>query len=134
MENYASASRARQEDVRVLRAGTRDLAAVYMVGYVAECQLKAFLRIRGEAFPSSGGAGHDLRALWSAAGFKLRDAGDKGSSFISSWTTSLRYHSDLPSHLDCERFLEGAEAACRLVARRQRAAQTLRARKGRRAN
>jgi hypothetical protein len=132
MEDYASAARARQEDVRVLRTGTRDLAAVYMSGYVAECHLKALLRIRGEPFPTSGGAGHDLRVLWSAAGFKLRDAGEKGSTFISSWTTSLRYKSELPSAFDRDQLLEGAEAASTLIARRQRAERTTAARKRRR--
>jgi hypothetical protein len=132
MDDFAAAARARRDDVRVLRTSTRDLAAVYMSGYVVECQLKALLQTRGRPFPRSGRAGHDLRALWSAAGFKLRDAGGNGGTFISQWTTSLRYRGELPASQDGDQLLNGAEAACALIARRQRAERTRRARKARR--
>jgi hypothetical protein len=132
MEDYESASRARQEDVSILIAGERDLAAVYMVGYAAECLLKALLRVRGKPFPSSGGAGHDLRALWSAAGFRLRDAGENGSAFISIWNTGLRYRTDIPSGLNRDDLVSGARSACTLVARHHRLAVTSKRRKARR--
>jgi hypothetical protein len=120
-EDYAAASLERRSDVRALVEARRDLAALYMVGYVAECRLKALLRTRKRPFPRSGGQGHNLRALWKEAGFKLRDAGDEGATFLAEWTTSLRYEAITPAQLDHERLMKGANAACDLVARRHRA-------------
>ena len=71
--------------------------SVYLAGYAIECSLKAFLQRSGKAFPTAGGAGHDLRSLWSHSGFRLRDIDDESGSksfFIQTWSTDLRYTVD----------------------------------------
>lgn len=81
----------------LLREREQSAGSVYFAGYAIECSLKAFLQRSGKPFPTSGGAGHDLRALWSHSGFRLRDIGDESgakSFFVQTWSTDLRYTVD----------------------------------------
>jgi hypothetical protein len=77
-------------------AGTRErsIGAIYLAGFAIECSLKAFLRMNGIPFPSSGRAGHNLKALWASCAFRLADLGDSTGHrtfFVTDWSTDLRY-------------------------------------------
>lgn len=104
----------RVSDAIAMKNGKRLLGSIYMAGYAIECSLKALLCGRGDAFPSSGGAGHDLSALWKASGFQLRNLNDTNGAkayFIEKWCTDLRYDLDLmDTDLDVSELLDGAGA------------------------
>lgn len=70
------------------------VGSAYLAGYAVECALKAFLTKRGIPRPTSGGDGHNLRALWAVCNFALVDLNDHTGStnyFMTHWTTDLRY-------------------------------------------
>jgi hypothetical protein len=86
---------------------------VYVAGYAIECSLKAYLQASGLPFPTSGRAGHDLRALWGAAGFSLREIGDQRGEkafFVEGWSTDLRYETTSGSTLSGDELVGGARA------------------------
>jgi HEPN domain-containing protein len=106
----------RMSDARVLGEERPDSAGpVYMAGYAIECSLKAYLRSQNRSVPTRGAAGHDLRGLWEAAGFRLGDLkDDQGikTFFIEHWSTDLRYEISTGSPLPTAGLLEGA---CKLM-------------------
>lgn len=82
----------------MLPARSASAGPVYMAGYVIECSLKAYLMSHGVKW-EKGRGGHNLRNLWKASGFKLRDLNDQDGSkayFIHSWSTDLRYEQKCP--------------------------------------
>ena len=98
-------------DARILYDQGRSVAAVYLAGYAVECSLKAYLQRVGRGFPTSGQAGHDLRELWRACGFRLAALGDSQGNrtyFIERWNTGLRYNDTLDTVFDAGVLVEGA--------------------------
>lgn len=97
-EDWIAVARERAADAdALLHERQYSAGSVYLAGYVIECSLKAVLQRRGIPFPKAGSAGHDLRALWKTAGFRLTDlADDSGAKtfFIERWNTDLRYTAD----------------------------------------
>jgi hypothetical protein len=94
-DGWLDVARERASDADAL-LGARDQSAgsVYFAGYAIECSLKALLQRSGKAFPTAGGAGHDLRGLWLQSGFRLGDISDASGAktfFVESWSTDLRY-------------------------------------------
>lgn len=89
-------SNERGKDAAELRDAKRDLAAVYMAGYVIECKLKAWLVARGIKFPTAGGGGHNVIGLWEAAGLKRSDLSGERRAFLDFWGTHLRYQTSIP--------------------------------------
>ena len=86
---------------------------VYMAGWAVECALNGCLRHHGTARPRSqpSEAQHDLRRLWLAAGFQLRDLDDTHgckSQLIDSWGTHLRYTPDCPRSLVTTELVDAA--------------------------
>ncbi|WP_295881606.1 hypothetical protein [uncultured Thiohalocapsa sp.] len=93
---------------------------------------QAYLQSAGKSFPSSGGAGHDLRGLWQQSGFCLRDLGDDSGAkafFVQDWSTALRYEAAPDFPCPSAELVDAAQQLCgsiRNKMRRQR--QTRRAR------
>lgn len=114
-ESWIAVARERALDAdALLREREQSAGPVYLAGYAIECSLKAFLQRSGRAFPTSGGAGHDLRGLWRQSGFRIRDIADESgakSFFIETWSTDLRY--ELNPNLPCP-MTDLVEAAKRL--------------------
>lgn len=90
----------RGADARALYEKARMLAAIYMLGYHIECNLKAYLAQKGKPFPTYGREGHNLRGLWEAAGFKTHDLFGERRWFVAEWDTGLRYRLCLPLAVD----------------------------------
>lgn len=92
--------------------------AVYLTGYAVECILKALLivvtpaRSRGETVASFRGAlAHDLLWLRDRLGArKVRPplAESRELTYLSSWSTDLRYEPGPGDREDAERFLRAA--------------------------
>jgi hypothetical protein len=100
IEGWLNVARERAQDgSAMISARPTSAGPVYMMGYGIECSLKGYLKSQRRAFPTSGRAGHDLRALWEAAGFRLSDINDKNGAktfYIERWSTDLRYAAVLP--------------------------------------
>jgi len=98
VEDWLDVAADRASDADSMVKGQRILGSVYMAGYAIECSLKAFLRRRGDRFPTSGRDGHNLHALWKASEFRLSDMNDTNGAktyFIKEWSTDLRYALEL---------------------------------------
>ena len=94
-EDWTAVANQRAADAAAMLPQRADsVGPVYMAGYAVECALKAYLQRRGIPRPRSGPAGHDLRGLWRASGFRLADLNDEHglkSFYIEAWSTDLRY-------------------------------------------
>lgn len=66
----------------------------------------------------SGRGGHDLRGLWTAAGFPDRDLHGHSRAFIEFWNTAIRYDACLPSTVNAEGWLAGAMKLAGYIAKR----------------
>ena len=106
-DRYRIAAIERRRDAAHLRAGGRDLAAIYVLGYAVECGLKALLERENKKFRRSGREGHNLLGLWEQAGFRRRDVSGYRRQFLDEWNTSLRYLDALPSNVDTTGLYEG---------------------------
>jgi len=107
-EPYLAASKARGKDVAVLTSGGRECGSVYLAGYIVELKLKALMELENRTFPSSGRAGHDLRHLWEAAGFKRTDLRGNRRLFVDEWSVALRYQDSLPARISFDAMHNGA--------------------------
>ena len=105
--DFGAAATARAIDANQLRLGQRSCGAVYKAGYSVECRLKALLMRMGRSFPTSGQQGHNLRALWAAAGFGIHDLSGARRAFIEFWSTDLRYEAQLPPGTDYDMLFDG---------------------------
>jgi hypothetical protein len=117
---FEEVARARATEARALQDRGLLCGAVYMSGYVVECRLKALLRKQGKSFPTSGSAGHNLHALWEAAGLRIDDLRGHKREFIDVWNTRMRYWADLPPGMDGISLLAGARELASMVAVRIR--------------
>ena len=96
----------------MLRSRPNSIGPVYMAGYAIECTLKAYLQSRGIRFPAHGSEGHNLKGLWRASKFKLRELNDQTGNktfFIDSWSTQLRYEQVFKHSLSSESLVDGAK-------------------------
>lgn len=104
VEQWLAVARERGLDASaMLPARETSIGPAYMAGYAVESAIKALLQARGTPRPTSGRAGHNLRALWRAADFRLSDLNDPDghrSFFLQDWTTDLRYQSEPPDGAD----------------------------------
>lgn len=111
-EEWISVANERAVDAQaMLPLRSHSAGPVYLAGYAIECSLKAYLQNSGRAFPRSGREGHNLRALWACAGFRLIDLKDtRGSKtfYINSWSTNIRYQNSLMSNIDSAELVSGA--------------------------
>jgi hypothetical protein len=110
----------RYEDGTLLQKINRPRAAIYLTGYSVECILKALLlvstptRQRADVLASFRGAvGHNIdwlrEHLVNRIGrLPVREA--KQLSFVSSWSTDLRYEPGPGDPDDAEAFLAAAES------------------------
>lgn len=97
----------------MLSSRSNSIGPIYMAGYAIECSFKAYLQSRGIAFPSRGSEGHNLKALWRASKFKLRDLNDNIGNktfFIHSWSTDLRYEPRFDENLSSQSLVKGAKS------------------------
>ena len=111
-QGWAAVATERQSDARALsEQRAESVGAAYLAGYAIECALKAYLQRAGIRFPKAGREGHNLKGLWRASGFRLRDladhAGTKGY-FINCWSTDLRYETSIPAILGSAELVAGA--------------------------
>jgi hypothetical protein len=114
-------AKVRAAESSVLEQNGHMCGAVYLAGYVVECQLKTLLNKMGKPFPRSGRAGHNLLALWDAAGLRAQDQRGHRRAFLEVWDTSLRYEAALPkSPYAPKDLLAGARELAGIVARRTR--------------
>lgn len=122
-EEWVEVAKERSQDARILSGGSRSLGAVYMAGYAIECYLKAYLQQNGIGQPPRGKEGHNLRGLWSAAGFRLSDLLDSDGNqtyFIDSWDTRLRYQTILDPGLSADGLVKGAQKLAGFIQKRLR--------------
>jgi hypothetical protein len=84
------------------------LGAIYLAGYVVECKLKTLLGRMRRPFPTSGRGGHDLRALWDAAGLRSADVRGFRRAFMDYWNTGIRYSARVDSEHSPQDLLRGA--------------------------
>jgi hypothetical protein len=91
MSPFEDAARARATEAACLDANGHTLGAIYLAGYVVECKLKTLLARMRRPFPRSGQQGHDLRALWDAAGLRSADLRGFKRAFMDYWNTGIRY-------------------------------------------
>jgi HEPN domain-containing protein len=122
-EKWIEVAKERSQDAGILHSGNRSLGAVYMAGYSIECYLKAYLQKNGKSQPPRGKEGHNLRGLWSAAGFRISDLSDSDGHqtyFIESWDTQLRYQTALGPGLSGDELIKGAQKLTGLIQRRLR--------------
>ena len=122
-EKWIEVAKERSQDAGILHSGNRSLGAVYMAGYSIECYLKAYLQKNGKSQPPRGKEGHNLRGLWSAAGFRISDLSDSDGHqtyFIESWDTQLRYQTALGLGLSGDELIKGAQKLTGLIQRRLR--------------
>lgn len=83
-----------------------------MAGYAIECILKAWLERLNEGVPTSGGKGHDLKALWKKLDLRLRDLADqKGHKafFLQNWSTDMRYETNPPANHSAQELVQAAQ-------------------------
>ena len=111
-EGWIAAANARLADARaMLPARCNSVGSVYLAGYAVECILKAYLQRIGKGFPRYGSEGHNLKALWQASGFRLREIGDiagERTFYLDSWDTALRYESEVLLSLQVSELVDGA--------------------------
>ena len=122
-DDWVEVAKERARDARILSDGKRSLGAAYMAGYAVECYLKAYLQKKGKGQPPRGNEGHNLRGLWSAAGFRVSDLIDAGGNqtyFISNWDTRLRYQTALDPSLSADDLMRGAQKLAGLIQKRLR--------------
>jgi len=113
----------RYEDGRLLLEINRFQAAVYLTGYAVECMLKALLiastppKARLAVTASFRGAiAHDigwLREQLVARIGRLPVSAARSVTFVSSWSTDLRYEPGPGDPDDAEAFRAAAEAILR---------------------
>ncbi|HLU32603.1 MAG TPA: hypothetical protein VKZ74_01080 [Natronosporangium sp.] len=116
--DFEHAARSRAQEAACLAANGHLTGAVYLAGYVIECRLKAYLTFQNRPFPQSGARGHDLRALWEAAGFLAKDLSGFKRAFVDTWSTDIRYSTQLPSAHQPEDLLRAAQELAGFVAKR----------------
>jgi hypothetical protein len=107
-DEWLTVAEERGRDAAALKGYPRELAAIYMMGYVVECHLKAYLRSRNAADDWRGRAGHDLLALWENCGFKRLDVSGNRRLFLDNWATDLRYEKELGTRGDFDSLFNGA--------------------------
>lgn len=100
--DWISVATERSKDAKALKENGRKLAAIYILGYVVECYLKAYLIKTGKSIPTSGSSGHDIRGLWEAAGLRPNDFNAGKRWFVKYWNTGLRYETELPREANFE--------------------------------
>jgi hypothetical protein len=132
-EDWLDVGRERAADAdALLRARQASAGPVYLAGYAIECSLKAYLQSAGKSFPSSGGAGHDLRRLWRQTGIRLGDLGDESGAkafFVQDWTTALRYEAAPDFPCPSDELVKAAGQLCGQIQNRMR--RQLQTRRGR---
>lgn len=72
----------------------------------------------GKPYPAAGKAGHDLKALWDAAGLLREEQGGFRKAFIEYWSTDLRYSALVSSAHAPEDLLKGAQELSSYVTKR----------------
>ncbi len=108
----------RGKDATMLQ-NQREIAAVYMAGYVIEAYLKAYYQSKGVSFPTSGQGGHDLFALWHKSGLTYGSIVDNGQAFdffIRKWSTDLRYCTNFSFPISAPELLKGAQMLAGIIA------------------
>lgn len=105
---FEDAARARATEAKHLADGGYMSGALYLAGYVVECKLKTLLQKMGKRYPTVGAPGHDLIALWDAAGLRHQDLTGFCRAFIDYWNTGLRYSAVVSSPHAPEDLLAGA--------------------------
>lgn len=112
-KDWITVAKERAADAEAMLSSRKDsVGPVYMIGYAIECSLKAYLRSHNIRFPRSGATGHDLKRLWQACGFTLRDLRDRTGHktfFIQSWNTSLRYEDVPPKGFSSSELVKGGK-------------------------
>ena len=123
-EDWLFVSKERAADAEaIVNSRSASIGSVYLVGYGVECGLKAYLKAKNTPFPTSGRAGHDLKALWKASGFSKRDIKDLDGTkgfYFESWKTDLRYFTTVAVQFSSKELLEGARQVVQFLHREAR--------------
>lgn len=100
----------RGKDAEVLLDKQRSKAAVYMAGYAIEACLKAYYKLNGWEYPSSGKQGHSLYYLWVKSQLDYNGKCKLAFNFfIMNWSTDLRYCNQVHFPENPKELLEGAK-------------------------
>lgn len=95
-ERWADIARERGVDAVLLKDGGRNLAALYLLGYVVEAYAKALAQARGRSPRLS----HDLILLLEDCGLRRQDLPPDLRSFADSRSVEMRYEPRLPAGVD----------------------------------
>lgn len=110
----------RGKDATVMQQNQREIAAVYMAGYMIEEYLKAYYRFKKIPFSTSGKSGHNLFMLWNKSDLTYGILADHGQSFdffIRRWSPDLRYCTHFSFPVSVTELLKGAQTLAIIIAK-----------------
>lgn len=111
-QEWVNIARERLSDAQRLHSERENsVGSVYLAGYAVECIIKAYLRREGIRFPSRGREGHNIRDLWGATGFHIKEINDRIGNktfYIQYWSTALRYETSTNAGINNEDLITGA--------------------------
>lgn len=119
-EEWCDIAIERGKDATIMLNNQREIAAVYMAGYVIEFYLKAYLTSRKVAFSTSGQGGHDLLVLWNKSELTYKNISDKGEAFnffIRRWSTGMRYCRNDSCPVNAQELVEGSKILAGIIAK-----------------
>jgi hypothetical protein len=112
---YVAQVRLRESQI-LLREGALP-GAVYLAGYVIECDLKAIISRRSGGRLPGNYYSHDLRALRAEVSTILRESDTQSLQAVPDWTPELRYASIRIDAKEATRFLNTVREAHRCLQR-----------------
>lgn len=98
-QHWSAVAVQRGKDADALHAANRNLATVYMLGYVAESLAKVMLLTSGRPLIKD----HDIRLVLESAGVDLRRLPVDARRFAEERSVSMRYEVDFDGDYDSTR-------------------------------
>jgi HEPN domain-containing protein len=125
--DWQDIAKERLEDAKSLsESRDKSISAPYLAGYAIECALKGYLQDAGIPFPKRGSEGHNLKALWRKADFRIAEINDDNGTkayYVNSWNTALRYEVKLSGEsttFNTEELVKGAQDLYQWINRRNK--------------
>lgn len=92
--DWSKVATEREHDFRVLQAAQRSVAALYFLGFAAECHAKALIRMKDA---SADTYGHDVIRLLNRAGVSRDIVPELLRTAAETRNVALRYQAELPA-------------------------------------
>ena len=117
VQNWTNAADERGRDTEtILTHRPHSAGVIYMAGYIIELNLKALWKAQEKTPPLT----HDLKRLWSGAGYQLSDLQDRNgtkSFYFTTWSTSLRYEADFSTNFSSDQLVKAAKSLSGIIRR-----------------